>query len=85
MYGEYDKGLNLEANYFLADYPRVESDQEVYPESVKAEGLSYIFSGQQCVDVVRSVLEQKPEATHGEYSATLNYYADHDTFMDVEI
>lgn len=85
LYGEDDQGLNLEDDYFLADYPKVEDDQEVYPESVKAEGLDYIFSGQHCVDVVRSVLEQKPKATHEEYSAALNYYADHDTFMDVKV
>ncbi|WP_459167194.1 DUF7716 domain-containing protein [Pseudomonas alabamensis] len=43
--------------------------------------MSYKVSGHPCVQVVRSALKQKPEATLAEYTAALNYYADHDTFI----
>jgi hypothetical protein len=69
VWPEIKPGLPFPANHEEFDY------------YVKVQGLSYRVSGQPCVEVVRSALKQKPEATLAEYTAALKYCAVHDTVM----
>lgn len=83
LYGEDQDHLDLKVQYLIANYPDVKGDKEVYPESVKKAGLSYIYSGQQFVDVVTLLAEQKPDASHEDYVKALNYYQDNDEFIEL--
>jgi len=44
LYGQGRECLGLKVQYFVADYPSVEGNKEIYPESVKNAGLSYLYS-----------------------------------------
>ena len=83
LYGQDQDYLDLNVQYFVADYPNVKDDKEVYPESVKKVGLSYLYSGQQFIDVVTLLAEQNPDASHDDYVKALNYYQDNDEFIDL--
>lgn len=83
IYGEEREGLEVSGRYFISDYPDVnDDDKEIYPEPVISASLSYLYSGQQFVDVVTLVLEQKSDATYEDYVNALNYYDVNDEFMD---
>ncbi|MFW0767451.1 hypothetical protein ACN0IV_16635 [Trabulsiella odontotermitis] len=83
LYGK-DTGEDLisDEKYFISDYPKVENDKEIYPLAVQQKNFSYIYSGEQFADVISSVSEQKPSATSEEYIRALNYYLEHDDFLD---
>jgi hypothetical protein len=81
LYGDDQEQLDLAASYFIADYPEVNNDREIYPGSVQEKGLDYLYSGQQFADVVTLLLEQKPDAVHDDYVKALNYYQENDDFM----
>ncbi|MFV3284718.1 hypothetical protein ACNFCI_11770 [Pseudomonas sp. NY15356] len=83
LYGQDQDHLDLKMQYFVADYPSVKDDKEIYPESVKKAGLSYLYAGQQFVDVVTLLAEQKPDASYDDYVKSLNYYQDNDEFIDL--
>ena len=83
IYGEDQDHLDLNVQYFVANYPSVKDDKEVFPESVRKAGLSYLYSGQQFVDVVTLLAEQKPDARYEDYVRALNYYQDNDEFIDL--
>lgn len=83
LYGQGQDHLDLKVQYFVADYPNVKDDKEIYPESVKKVGLSYLYSGQQFVDVVTLLAEQNPDASHDDYVKALNYYQDNDEFIEM--
>ncbi|WP_054878459.1 hypothetical protein, partial [Yersinia similis] len=75
LYGETDEQLKVGGNYYVADYPDVDDDKEIYPQIVISKKLNYLYSGQQLVDVVDSVLEQKPSASLDDFVKALNYYS----------
>jgi len=83
LYGDGKEYLDLSSRYFVADFPHVQDDREVYPESVKKYGLCYLYSGQQFVDVVTLLAERKPGALYEDYVSALNYYQDNDDFIDL--
>lgn len=83
LYGrDTDKYLTPDEECFISDYPKVENDKEIYPLSVQQKKLSYIYSGEQFADVISSVSEQKKSAEIEEYVRALNYYLEHDDFLD---
>ncbi|MDA3649080.1 hypothetical protein LZ318_15480 [Saccharopolyspora indica] len=77
----YGDSLTADGHYHLADYPQVEDDEEIHPES--AQHLDFLYSGEQFADVVRSVSRQKPSASTEDYVRALDHYAKHDTFLDL--
>ncbi|WP_318371738.1 hypothetical protein [Enterobacter sp.] len=84
LYGnDTDDDLISDGKYFISDYPKVENDKEIYPFPVQQRNLSYIYSGEQFADVISSVSEQKELATIDEYIKALNYYLEHDDFLDL--
>ncbi|MGA3698056.1 DUF7716 domain-containing protein [Enterobacteriaceae bacterium TYF_5] len=86
LYGEDDieDKLKIGQQYFIADYPDVDdNDNEIYPDIVQMNHLVYLYSGQQFADVIDLALEQKPSATLDDLVNALNYYSEHDDFMDL--
>lgn len=83
LYGDDESDLDLARRYFIAAYPDVEDDCEVYPAAVQREGLSYLYSGQQLADVVWVLAQRKPDARPEDYVRALNHYQHHDTFLEI--
>ncbi|WNW10417.1 hypothetical protein RRX38_04375 [Pseudomonas sp. DTU_2021_1001937_2_SI_NGA_ILE_001] len=83
VYGEDRDALEISARYFIAGYPEVIDDKEIYPPSVRRESLSYLYSGESFVDVVMLAQKQKPDATYADYVKALNHYQDNDDFLDL--
>lgn len=70
---------------YLELYPIVtDEDEELYPDFVKEKSLKLFYYGQQFEDVLINVSSQKGSASINDYIEGLNYYMNHDTFMDFE-
>ena len=84
LYAKENAELNFQESYFLADYPQVVDNRDVYPSQVRMQELELIYYGEDFADVLLSVMEQKAEATDEEYLQALLYYYEHDDFMDFD-
>lgn len=84
LYAKENGELNFQESYFLADYPQVVDNRDVYPSQVRMQELELIYYGEDFADVLLSVMEQKAEATDEEYLQALLYYYEHDDFMDFD-
>ena len=80
LYSKDDRELNFQDSYLLADYPQVVDNRDVYPDQVRE--LELVYYGEDFVDVLLSVMEQKAEATDEECLQALLYYYERDDFMD---
>jgi len=83
LYGADKNTLEIDGEYFISDYPDVCSDKEIYPEEVTNLGLSYLYSGEQFVDVVTLAIDQNPDASDSLLISALNYYQENDDFLDI--
>lgn len=61
-----------------------DNDKEVYPPEVIKNSLQYAYSGDQFQDVIDLAIRQKPTATTLEIINALNYYSEHDDFLDMK-
>ena len=48
------------------------------------QNLQLVYYGEQLIDVLSVVLEEKPNASHQDLVDALNYYNQHDNFMPFE-
>lgn len=60
-----------------------DDDNEIYPPAVLRNALTFAYSGQQFQDVVDLAFKQKPGASTREIIDALNYYSEHDDFLDL--
>ena len=79
-YGE----LRLNSLYWVSDYPGVVEDRDVYPADVVEQDLQLVYYGEQLLDVLSVALEEKPDASLQDLVDALNYYNQHDIFMNFE-
>ena len=84
LYGKEDGELALEKLYWVADYPDVVDDSDVYPADASEQHLQLVYYGEQFLDVLTVALEEKPEASHQDLVDALNYYNRYDIFMNFE-
>ena len=84
LYSKEDGELALERLYWVSDYPDVVEDRDVYPTDVVEQDLQLVYYGEQLIDVLSVALEEKPEASHQDLVDALNYYNQHDIFMNFE-
>ena len=84
LYGKEDGELALEKLYWVADYPDVVDDSDVYPADASEQHLQLVYYGEQFLDVLTVALEEKPEASHQDLVGALNYYNRYDIFMNFE-
>ena len=82
LYAKENAELNFQDSYLLADYPQVVDNRDVYPDQVRE--LELVYYGEDFVDVLLSVMEQKAEATDQECLNALLYYYEYDDCMDFE-
>lgn len=78
---EYETTATPSLTCYLECYPEVSDDDEVYPDYVEQNELELFFYGDQFMDVLRSALNQKPNATVDELISGLNYYLENDAFI----
>lgn len=60
-----------------------DDDKEIYPSAVLNRKFRFAYSGEQFQDVVDLAVKQKPNVTSFEIIKALNYYSEHDAFMDL--
>ena len=80
-YGE----LRLNSLYWVSDYPDVVEDRDIYPADVVEQDLQLVYYGEQLLDVLTVVLEEKPDTSLQDLVDALNYYNQHDNFMPFEL
>lgn len=79
---EYEATATPELTCYLDRYPEVsDDDEEIYPDYVEKNELELFFYGDQFLDVLKSALNQKPNATIDELISGLNYYLSNDAFI----
>ena len=59
-------------------------DSDVYPADASEQDLQLVYYGEQLIDVLSVALEEKPEASPQDLVEALNYYNQHDCFMNFE-
>ena len=74
LYGKEDGELALGKLYWVADYPDVVEDRDVYPTDVAKQDLQLVYYGEQLIDVLAVALEEKPDASLQDLVEALNYY-----------
>ena len=84
LYGKEDGELLLDRLYWVSDYPDVVEDRDVYPTDVAEQDLQLVYYGEQLLDVLTVALEEKPDAILQDLVDALNYYNQHDIFMNFE-
>lgn len=60
-----------------------DNDNEIYPPEVLNRKLCLAYSGEQFQDVIDLAIKQKPTASSKEIIKALNYYSNHDDFLDL--
>ncbi|AOI56432.1 DUF7716 domain-containing protein [Burkholderia diffusa] len=69
---------------FVGDTVQVDdNDEEIYPREVNERGYAFLYSGENFQAVVDLAYKQKPTASAKEVIQCLNYYAQHDDFLDL--
>lgn len=69
---------------YLDDYPDVDdNDEEIYTDFVTERKLVMFYSGEQFEDVIGHMLSQKMDASIEDFIAGMNYYREHDDFLDL--
>ncbi len=84
LYGKEDGELALARSYWVSNYPDVVEDRDIYPADVVEQDLQLVYYGEQLIDVLSVVLEEKPNASHQDLVDALNYYNRYDIFMNFE-
>ena len=84
LYGKEYGELALDRLYWVSDYPDVVDDCDVYPADVVEQDLQLVYYGEQLLDVLSVALEEKPDASLQDLVDALNYYNQHDIFMNFE-
>ena len=84
LYGKEDGELTLDRLYWVADYPDVVGDSDVYPADASEQDLQLVYYGEQLIDVLSVALEEKPDASFQDLVEALNYYNRYDSFMTFE-
>lgn len=69
---------------YVENYPDInDEDEEIFPDFVVINNLKHLCSGEQFEDVIGNALHQKDDPSMEEFIAGLNYYRDHDSFLDL--
>ena len=84
LYGKQDEELALDRLYWVSDYPDVVEDRDIYPTEVAEQNFQLVYYGEQLLDVLTVVLEEKPDASCQDLVEALKYYNQHDCFMTFE-
>jgi hypothetical protein len=83
---EYEEVAAVDLICYMELNPTINvEDEEEYPVFVVEHALELFYDGQQFEDVLFNVLHQKSEASINDFLAGLNYFMEHDTFIDLSL
>ena len=69
---------------YLDDYPDIDDDdKEIYTDFVTERKLVMFYSGEQFEDVIGNMLSQKMDSAIEDFISGINYYREHDDFLDI--
>lgn len=60
-----------------------DEDEEIFPDFVVKEILKLFYLGEHFEDVIHNVLFQRNKPSMEEFIKGLNYYREHDSFIDL--
>lgn len=60
-----------------------DEDEEIFPDFVIENGLAFLYSGENFETVIECAFDQKKHPSMEEFIDSLNYYRDHDSFLDI--
>lgn len=84
IYVAKDEILNENSVVYVGDTIKVDDDEnEIYPNKVLENNLESCYSCENFQDVIDLAYEQKANASTSEFIKCLNYYAERDTFLDL--
>ncbi|MCL1994195.1 MAG: hypothetical protein FWG66_14725 [Spirochaetes bacterium] len=70
--------------FYLEQSPSItDDDEEIYPDFILKEGLENFCSGELFYSVIYNVLHQKNQASIDECVKALEYYLEHDSFLEL--
>lgn len=76
--------LYLGMDVYVGDVPDFDDDDnEIFPDFVESLNLEVCYMREHFQDVIDLAFRQKPSASTNEIIACLNYYAEHDDFLDL--
>lgn len=79
-----DREPQLDDPFLLAAPVQVQDDDtELFPPMAVAQNLWILCSDELIQDVVDLAISQKPDASAKQLLHCLNYYINHDTFLDI--
>ena len=84
LYGKEEGELALDRLYWVADYPDVVDDSDVYPADATDQHLQLVYYGEHLIDVLAVALEEKPDSSLQDLVEALNHYNRYDIFMNFE-
>jgi hypothetical protein len=86
VYGDDEgNGLALGMPIYISDSIEVnDDDEEIYPSDVMNKKLSPLYSCTTFQDVIDLALRQDPKVAMEKLIECLNYYSEHDNFLDVK-
>lgn len=80
-----DENLNESSVVYVGSTIELDKDfNEIYPNDVLKNNLAPFYSHENFQDVIDLAYEQKNDASISEFINCLNYYAENDTFLDLD-
>jgi hypothetical protein len=80
-----NQDLNEETVLFVGETVKIDDeDNEIYPDEVLEKKFEMFFSCQNFQDIIDLAYSQKSNASISDYIKCLKYYAENDTFLDIE-
>lgn len=77
--------ITLETICFLDGYPEIDDDdEEIFPDFVTNNRLTFLFREELIQDVVKNALSQKLSASNVEILKAITFYNERDSFMFFE-
>ena len=81
---EYEPSAKADLVCYLEIYPVISDDEEeVYPDFVIVNSLELFFYGDQFIDVLHNVFNQREKTYVEDFIAGLNFYLENDNFIEL--
>lgn len=75
---------NLNTECYIDEWPDVtDDDEEIYPEFIDNNNYKLAYTCEMIQDVIISALSRKENATNEELMTAIDYYDEHDIFMEI--
>lgn len=81
---KFEENISADLVCFIEEPPDVtDEDEEIFPDFVVEEGLVFLYSGENFESVIEVAFDQKKNPSMEEFLDSLNFYREHDAFLDL--